>query len=468
MARATAPAERQTMHRAAYEHFSQAPIADERVLAQIARHAGPLGMEEECAAAWAELGRRAQERQEELEAELFFTRALSRTGGEARRGEVSRRRGMARLRLGRFAEALADFEHARRRAEDAGDDQRATEVLLDEAMAHDWMDDFRAAQQKAESAERRVLARGEAPSPSLLLALGRSKHRGGRPAEALPLLLRAAEEAARGRSARDYHVRVVALVLVGYVTQALGRADDAAAALDEAIHLCEAHSDRLHLVAALNNRALLAGHRGEIASMVRDFNQVIALTRELGQPIGELAAEYNLAEFYLLVDRPEVALRHLSRARALEERRAGVLGRPITRLLELRIHLASGDLGAARELVKELRRDQLLKRERGTLEGLLLASEALFLEAGATSLGESGALSWEELILWSNTLSLGQERLELSALKALAELRAGERQAALATVKGAQATAVSVPNSAGPLLRRIERRAAAALLPRRG
>src|SRR5262249_32655140 len=127
-----------------------------------------------------------------VNAETLYTSALEQLDGRGQSAVAARRgRGIVRYRIGRYEDALEDFEQARRLAHASGSQEVETGLLLDQATALDWMNEFdRAA---ALAAQAKALA--ESPSPALsaqlLMAHGRTLWRKNQLAEARPLLERA-------------------------------------------------------------------------------------------------------------------------------------------------------------------------------------------------------------------------------------------------------------------------------------
>src|SRR5512141_1583832 len=101
-------------------------------------------------------------------------------------------------------------------AAEQGDVEAQIEILLDEAIALDWMDDYKASAERVEEARARL---PEAPSPlleaRLLLGTGRAAFRSSRNEEAAALLERAAAAAAE-LGDDGYETGVIALTLLGF------------------------------------------------------------------------------------------------------------------------------------------------------------------------------------------------------------------------------------------------------------
>ena len=188
-----------------------------------------------------------------------------------------RGRGLMRYRIGRYHDALADFSPrprdgaraGRRRRADRDPARRGHRARLDGRVQ-----ELRGARRGGAArccAERRSpLARGAAPPRARALGAPLQPQRGG--GRAARARRRGGRAARRRRATRRWSSRSCCSASS---SQGLGRLDDARRALDRAIALCEAHGDRLHLGAALNNRALLWGYLGDKARMVADMERAL-------------------------------------------------------------------------------------------------------------------------------------------------------------------------------------------------
>ncbi|WP_437673648.1 protein kinase domain-containing protein [Sorangium sp. So ce131] len=475
VARAVPEAQRRRIHRAAAAYYAAGPagLGEERRIAQLARHAGAAGLAGLAARSFFDLAERARARHAYTDAERLYSRALEQSAGEpgepGEPGETSidrratyRGRGLMRYRIGRYHDALTDFSCARELAAHAGDVAEWIELLLDEATALDWMDDFEASQARVELArveEARSLP-PEARSPlleaRLLLACGRSAFRFSRNGEAAALLERSAAIAAH-LGDDGYETLVIALTLLGFILAGLGRPGDARAALDRAIDLAEARGDQLQLGAALNVRALSAANCGDEASFVADMERSLAVARELGQRSLELMGEYNLGEYLLLLDNAPAAEPHVLRALALDRAISGDPGRAVVALLEARLRFHRGEEEAARAAVARIRARQAEARARGEAGALLAPSEDVL--CSAVELAAAGAedAAWEALEARAARFSLGHERIEVVEARGIAAARRGRREEALRQIERALELSSRVPSA---IRRRLARRRA--------
>ena len=448
---------RRLVHLAAVRYYrSVDTMWDERRLSRLAMHASAAGLAEEAARCFFVLAERARSWHGYLEAERLYSRVLDQPGlAPADRAAAHRGRGLMRYRLARYHDALADFSAARATAEDEGDLIACIDILLDEATALDWMDDFATSEVRVCEAEARMPP-GSPPllRARLLLGLGRSAMRFSRNEEAAGLLTRAAA-AAEELGNDGYETLVIALLLLSFLHAALGREDAAGAALERMVALCEAHGDRLHLGAALNTRALLRGRAGEKALMVADMQRSLAIARELGQASLELMGEFNLGEHLLLMDDAAAAAPHIARALALDLSITGRSGRAVVALLEARLRLHLGDFESAAAIAGLIRERQSEARTRGESDPLLVPSDDVLCAAIELAARDGTAEQWDELEARSERFSVGQERIEVIEARAVAALRAGRPGEARRHLERAVELAAKIPNAmAGRLARR--------------
>jgi eukaryotic-like serine/threonine-protein kinase len=477
-----APAHR--IHLAAAEYYRDAhAIPDERRLLQLASHAAAAGLGAVAEAAYLKLAESAQARHAYIEAERRYSGAIAALeaqaapdrGGGSRHAESVRamapRRGRGRMRqrLGRYDDALADFDAARELARAAGDATAEVEILLDEATTLDWMNDYARSEARVIAAETLARERGLA-SPaieaSLLLGLGRSRHRYSREDEAAPLIELAAELALH-LGDDGYETRVIALIMLGFINQGTGRLDDAARILDEAVAISEAHEDRVHIFAAVNIRSLLRACLGDKAGMVAGFTRALDLARELGQPMLEIVCHYNLGEILFQMDDLDAAEPHVSKAIQLEHARVGAEARAEVTLLDARLRLHRGEAAAARALALRLRAESDAAKAQGARDPLQVPSEDVFCSMLDLATRDADAAEWDALEQRSALFSVGQEHLEVLEARALAALRRGDHAAARAQMERTLAAAARIPNVMGERLRRARSAAAAEVKARR-
>jgi eukaryotic-like serine/threonine-protein kinase len=451
----SAPASLQRLvHLFAFEYYRAATaLAEEHRMTQLAAHAAGAGRRGDAAAAYLELAERARARHAYLDAELLYNRAIDQSNAPSR--EAYRGRALMRYRLERYQDALADFALARAAASAAGDAAIEMEILLDEATALDWMDEYTSSEKRVEQARGLSAATpvSTAIEARLLLGIGRSHHRFSREAEAAEALERAVALAERLGDAA-YETHVISLMILGFIYPVQNRLEDARLAIDRTVQLCEQHGDLLHLVGAINNRAMFLAYLGDRAGMHADFVRVLSLARELGHRTPELFAHYNLAEYLTLMDHVDAAEPHVERALAIEERRAGDAVRPVVVLLAARIELHRGDEAAARRILERIRAHQIDARAANRIDTLLAPSEDVLASMVDLATRDASPPEWTELEARSARLSVGQEQIEVLEARALAAFRRGRFAEARLQLDRALAAASRIPNVMGARLRR--------------
>ena len=450
VARATPAPLRDLIHRATFEFYRDAiGVAEERRLAQVAHHAAAAGFGSIAESAYLTLAERARSQHAYLDAERLYSRAIE--AAPAPPPAAYRGRGRMRSRLGRYHDAIGDLTIAREAASALGDTAAEIELLLDEAMALDWMDDYARAEERAMRA-RALSATATSPTieASLDLAIARAHLRQSRQEEAATLFESAAAKA-EILGDDGYEALVVSLLMLGFILPMLGRLEAAGVALDRAIALCEAHGDKLHLGPCWNNRAMLRATAGDKAGMLADFGRLPALARELGQSVVEQNGHFNLGEFLLLMDDPDAAEPHVQRAIAMEEQRMGGC-RPVILLLDARLRFYRGDEAGALAIVRRVRDDQ--QSASGRPESQMAPAEDVLCTMLELATSDSDDAAWDELEARSARLSAGQEQLEVLEARATTARRRGDIAAAHRQLEKAIAAAARIPNVMGARLAR--------------
>ncbi|XXX81483.1 protein kinase [Sorangium sp. So ce134] len=431
-------------HRLAADWLEAAGEADPLVLAAHCERGGLTARAASLLVRGAEL---AAARRAYLDAEGCYGRVEALLG--ALLPPARRARGLARFRLGRHTEALADLAAAREEAAAASEPGAQIELLLDEAMILDWTGEYRAASERVAAAER-LADRVASPllGARLLLGVGRSLHRADREDEAAAVLTRAAAQAARlGDEGHETHI--IARLLLGFILASLGRVEEAARDLDAVIRSCEERSDLMHLGAALNNRGLARALQGDRAGMIADFERTIALGRDLGQPALELVGRYNLTESLYLMDDLAAATPHARAVQAMAPRCGDRHALNAVALLNARLRLYRGDEAGARGIVLRLRAAQ----EEAGCEALKPSEDVLCAMIELATRDDDRA-AWAALEERSARFSVGQERIEVLEARALAALRRGRHADARAQLERALAAASTIPTVMGGRLRR--------------
>lgn len=358
--RSVSPSLAERVHSAAYRYYVRATgLPESEQLARVALHAEQIGRRQEAAAALLTLAKRSAARHAYVEAETQYTRGLALLPeGDARVASTSHARAIVRSRLGRFHEAVADLERARELTRARGDAATESEVLLDAAMALDWVEDYEGSRRLTEEAAA-LVARVESPllRARLLLAQGRSLYRANHDRQAADHLARATAAAA-AIGADAYETQVIALLLRGYILATLGQISDSQATFDRVVQLCTNLGDRVHLAGALNNRLMLWIVANRRAELLADADRLRLLGRELGYARFEQEADYHVGLFLCWsgdLDEGEVRARHLIE---VNDRWLGGGAAAEYYLLLARILAARGDIERLRTLLVEFRRRQ--------------------------------------------------------------------------------------------------------------
>jgi tetratricopeptide (TPR) repeat protein len=471
-----APLRRQ-IHLAAADHYREgSSVLEARRLSQLAFHAARAGLGRIAENAYLTLAEQARARHAYLEAERLYSRALELSvGAGGARGSAQstgspsamsdaeraayRGRGLMRYRLGRYHDALADLARAHEAANERGDRAAEVALLLDQATVLDWMDEFTTSRERVRQAEELFPEGGsEALHTGLLLGIGRSLHRHSCEREAAGYLERAVL-LAEPLGDEGYETLVIALLMLGFILQGLGRLDEAGRALDRVIALCEEHGDTLHLVPAVSNRALLRALLGNKAEMIAGLTRVLSLARELGQATLELVGHYNLGEYLYLMDDLEAAGPHVDRAVAIEQQRMGDDARPVVALLAARLRLYRGEEEHALAILDSIRSRQTWAHAADQPNTLMVPSEGVFCKMIDLATRGADDVEWDELEAESERFSIGQEYIEVLEMRAISALRRGLHEQASRQLERALAAADRIPNV---MRARLERQLAAA------
>ncbi|WNG33539.1 protein kinase [Archangium violaceum] len=449
-------ADRARIHRAAFRYYlSEAGAAERQRLPRLALHAAAAGLRDEAAALYIDLAESARGRHAYIEAESTYTRALELLDAEDRRRRLTvlRGRGLMRYRVGRYEDSLADFAAARELAKQLGAISDEVDLLLDEAMAYDWINDYARSEERVYAAQELAFS-SKLQSPllqvRLLLGLGRAQFRNGQWEECCEPLQEAAERARKLGDA-GYESRVVAQLLLGVILPNIGRMDEAERIFEEVITACTERGDRLHLGSAINNRRNLWVARNDFQGAMQDQVRFMHLGRELGMVGWEYFAEHNMGELLLQAGDAEAAAPHIARAIELERHHPEMAPRPWALLLQARALAYAGRNEKARELLTEIR--QTLKQSGAEFS----PSEEVIFSTVELATRDASCEEWKALLARSNEYSVEQEPLEVLELQALALLRRGEQAEAVRILEEALHRARTIPNvMRGRLQRSLE------------
>ncbi|NOK13147.1 protein kinase [Corallococcus exercitus] len=445
--------EKARIHRAAYRHYLSPAGAQERQrLARLALHAAAAGLRDEAAALTIDLAESARGRHAFLDAEAMYTRALEliEPEDELRGLTALRGRGLMRYRIGRYEDSLTDFAIARERARGLGDSRAEVELLLDEAMALDWVNDYARSEARAQEAQQLAeTVTSPYVQARLLLALGRAQFRKGEWLDAL-MPLEAAAERARKLGDAGYETLVVALLLMAVILPNLGDIDGAERVMDEVISACTERGDRFHLGSAINNRRNLWVARRDLTHALKDQERFMQLGRELGVVGWEYFAEHNMGELYYQAGDVEAAAPHIARAIVLERRHPEVAHRPWALLLQARAMAWTGRHDRARDLLEQVRQTMANNRHGVNLS----PSEEVLFSMVELSARDATAEEWHALRERSAQASVEQEPLEVLEMMGLAAWRRGDFAEAMLALGEALARAAHVPNLMEDRIRR--------------
>ncbi|HEX5754367.1 MAG TPA: protein kinase [Archangium sp.] len=438
-------ADRARIHRAAFRYYqSKAGAAERQRLPRLALHAAAAGLRDEAAALYIDLAESARGRHAYIEAESTYTRALELLEADDRRRRLTvlRGRGLMRYRVGRYEDSLADFAAARELARQLEAVFDEVDLLLDEAMAYDWINDYARSEARVYAAQELAFAR-KLQSPllqlRLLLGLGRAQFRNGQWVECCEPLREAAERARKLGDA-GYESLVVAQLLLGVILPNIGHIDEAEHILEEVIAECSERGDRLHLGSAINNRRNLWVARNDVQGAMQDQERFLHLGRELGMVGWEYFAEHNMGELLHQAGNVEAAAPHIIRAIELERHHPEMAPRPWALLLQARALAYLGQDEKTRVLLKEIR--QTLKQSGAEFS----PSEEVMFDAVELATRDATDAEWEALLARSNEFSVEQEPLEVLELRGRALRQRGRWKEAVRILEEALRRAETIPN----------------------
>jgi serine/threonine protein kinase/tetratricopeptide (TPR) repeat protein len=424
-ARSLPEASRRNVHLAAFRYFRALPESEDiEAKGRLAFHAGAAGLKSEAASLYLSLAEDARNRHAYFQAESLYSRALSHLGEDDsdRQLMACRGRGIMRYRLGRYDDSISDLRRAQALAEQSGHTELAIEILLDQSMGMDWIGQYEQSKSLMEKAAELVQTKqigSRLIQSRLLLAKGRSELRFSRWACAADELERAIAMA-EALGPQGYETLVVSLLMMGPILPSLGRLEGAKRAFDRVLTLCETHSDRLHLVAALNNRRYLWTALENVEEAVKDQLACVQIGRELGLVHREIDAEGNLGEILYLSGDLERARNHVSRAVELERQHREATARPSQLLLQARLYAYQGRraeaLGTLAEIEQRIASSGHADRP---LESVLVPSEQVLFSMVRLATAESTPAAWASLVARARVSSVEQELIEVLEMAAV-------------------------------------------------
>jgi len=413
--------ERRAVHQAALELWSARDRRDPVVAARIARHAEVLGELRLAARAFATLGELAHAAHRPLEALIAWSGAVRNLDvRDLQRARALLGRARAGYRLQRARDALADLDVALAIAITQGDARLEVEVLLEQATALDWSDDYAASAAVGERAVARSRdARVTGLDPEIALAQARIVYRKAGVIEAIPLF---EDVVALARGESHPETETIARVMLGAALASTEQFARAEVVFRDLIALCERLDDRFHLGAAYANRMVLWTSLGHVDRAEADLREVIQLARETGLATLERAATHNLAELRLFQGAFDESLRLARRALTLQ-RGHGEGPTWLDELLLARVLAASGELTESRQLVDEIAASDL-----GDDNTIVVAILRCFLDNAPTHAWQSWLESARKRLTDDLQLELAALALQKGALSP--EQRASARSLA--------------------------------------
>lgn len=454
------------VHRAAYRYYQE----DARTMgstmnpaerrARLAHHAARAGERVRAAAIYLELAEEARERHAYLDADLLYHGALIHLDEDSRaeRQKALTGRGVVRCRLARYRDALTDLSQARDIACARGDRRAEIRLLMEEATALDWIDEWRRSRELAELARERAVG-VEAPALHawIQMALGRSACRFSDHDRAIELMLDAADSA-ESLGDEGYETVVISLMLAGAMLAAEGRLDESQTVFDRGVPLCVERRDDLYRASMLINRTYLWTARGDVTRLLQDLDDARELARRLGNANLERHAVINLAWYLHWSGRSAEAEPHARRALALDDLRLREdVYRPESKVLVARLRWAQSDQAGCRALVDEIRRQQAWATREGKTEALLVPSERVMFDMVLLALDGADNDAWDELVERARSSCQSEpEIVEVLQTRATVALHRGDRDSARSALEAALAMRESLPDViTGQIRRRL-------------
>ncbi len=454
--RAAIPAaQRIELHRAAFEHYRALRRPEERRRPRIAFHAAEAGLREPAAMAYEALAADYFYRHCYVEAEGAYAHARAR--GRRRRGAWSRSTGAgwrAAATGGTRTRSPICTRPARSPASSAIG-ARELAILLDEATVADWL---WTPHRSAELVAQAEALAGDVAEPVIAarIAMGRARSlwRLGQSEEARASLPRGDRAGPRRRAAARYESLIASLIMLGDVLGRFGEIREAHRVFERALAMARAQGDRLHEMAALNNRRQVWVAEKNVARAAADLRILLELAWALGMVFVEIAGSFNLGELLYRAGDANAAWPYVERAVTLAVRRPDLHARPLARLLELRLLAYEERWQEAHALGAEIAELHRAARAEGRTDAELLPDEELLLDAVRLACAEGGAEQWAEVHARSRSCFEQEQRIELLELQALGALRVGDLPSARQRLEEALGVAREVPNVMEARLRR--------------
>jgi tetratricopeptide (TPR) repeat protein len=319
---------------------------------RIALHAEAVGASNVAAAAFAELGTRAEREHKPLDAEQAWTGAVRNLfHRDATLAHAKLSLGRVRGRLQRWGEALAVLEESIQIADEARDPKVAVEAMLQRALILDFSEHYEQSRDVTHAALARA-ARSVLPEEvavELALASARLLFRDQKYDAAVVALASVLERAKR---VHRESAAASAALLLGCGLSELAKLAESEQVFANLIADCEALNDQINLALAYGNRAWLWSARGEVDQTANDLRLAGQLAREVGAAYVERAATHNLAEQLLWIGDLDEAIQLARRSLALQQRAEG--NTSADTLLLARVLAARGEIVEMTEHLNKL------------------------------------------------------------------------------------------------------------------
>jgi tetratricopeptide (TPR) repeat protein len=439
------PAQRETIHRAAYTYCSRRIAGEEERLPEMAFHAARSGLTEEAGRIYLGLAERALARHQYLDAELLYRNALENLSDsdDVRQISASKGLGLMRFRLGRHEDAIKDFVASRARAHKAAAQEAEIEIALDQSIVLDWIYDW--PQSAALVAEADSLATGPLRTPAvearLLFGKARSLHRSDRIEEAARLFEKTIA-LAETLGDSGYESFSQSLSLLAWEYAVLGRHADSEAVFERTMKVFEEHGDMINLAGVLLNRCMLSLLINNVDRMLDDYKRTITIAREGGFPLLECTAHKDISEVYYLLGRTEDAETHVHRAIEMYAQIVSDNARTISsaETLLARMAIYRGDVATARSTLGRVQRRQEEAGASGRTENELSPAEKLLVSMVDLVIRQAPESEWDALAAAAHQITLQpQDMVEIMEMRGISALRSGRHRDGIRLLEAAYA-----------------------------
>jgi tetratricopeptide (TPR) repeat protein len=454
-------AQRETIHRAAYDHFKrQDRLPEASRLPQMAFHAARSGLKEEAGRLYLNLAKGMLVRHAYLDAELLYKNALENLPDSDYQAQIAASRGRAlmRFRMGRHEDASKDYGVALERARKQGDRLAEIDIMLDEAIVIDALHQFQRG--TAVSDEAVQLAKDvEVPPamvPRLHMASARTLYRADRFAEAIDHF-KLAVAAAEPLGDEGYEPFTQGVMMMGAAFSLIGKFDEALATMDRCMAAAREHNDLWLASSILQNRGPLFFMTGRAEELVSDYRAAIRIQREQGFTIEEALTTKDLGEVLFYMGRPDESEPLALRAADVYGMIHGVKSPRVaySYVLLARAQAYRGDVESARATVERILKTQSEIQSADDADTALPADGKAQLDGVSLWLRGGSDADFDALVAHARSVGLqAPDVIELMEFKALSALRTGRRADGIRLLEEAYAEADKIAQAVLPRLRR--------------